>query len=168
MKENSDLEREMSTFSPDLTEAAQRAITAATSDTRAIHSLDLFWALVDQESRAAEILAAGGLAAEILSDRLPRLQATHRETTPNIESVLHEALRQVPAAGRGGQLGTEHLLWGLVQVDPAVEALLAEHGLAPGTLLPLIDAAAGRGVLCTHKRGGCRDASSEMNGRNRA
>jgi len=133
----------MNTFSPDLTEAAQRAITAATSDTQAIHSLDLFWALVDQESRAAEILAAGGLDAEILSDRLPRLQATHRETTPNIESVLHEALRQVPAAGRGGQLGTEHLLWGLVQIDPAVEALLAEHKLDPETLLPLIDAAAG-------------------------
>ena len=133
----------MGTFSPDLTEAAQRAVTAATSDTQAVHSLDLFWALVDQESRAADILTANGLDAEKLAPRLPRLQVQHRETVPDIEDVLHEALKQVPAVGRGDQLGTEHLLWGLAHVDPVIETLLADHGLDSQTLLPLIDAAAG-------------------------
>ena len=102
------------------TESASRALAAIKHDSRPGQPRELFWALVDQESRASEILAAGGLDPQILEQRLPR-PAPSDDPTPNgLDVVLREAAGLAGLAGRVGEVGTEHLLFGLAQVDETI------------------------------------------------
>ncbi len=125
------------------TESASRALAAIEHDSRPARPRELFWALVDQESRASEILAAGGLDSQTLEQRLPRPTPTDEHTSNGLDVVLREAAALAGLAGRVGEVGTEHLLWGLAQVDEPIGAVLAEYDLRPETLAPVIEAAAG-------------------------
>jgi thiamine-phosphate pyrophosphorylase len=131
----------------DLTEAASRAITTVTHDTRSVHPHDLLWALLDQESRASEILASGGLDIPTIAACIPRpsddAQTIDEPADAALDAVLLEAGRLAGRAGRGSQIGTEHLLWGLAQADETIGGLLAEHGLQAKSLVPAVEAAAG-------------------------
>jgi thiamine-phosphate pyrophosphorylase len=125
------------------TESASRALAAIKHDSRPGQPRELFWALVDQESRASEILAAGGLDPQTLEQRLPR-PAPSDDPTPNgLDVVLREAAGLAGLAGRVGEVGTEHLLFGLAQVDETIAEVLAEYDLRPESLAPVVEAAAG-------------------------
>jgi len=125
------------------TESASRALAAIEHDSRPAQPRELFWALVDQESRASEILAAGGLDPQTLEQRLPRLAPSDDPATNGLDVVLREAAGLAGLAGRVGEVGTEHLLWGLAQVDESIKELLAEYDLRPESLAPVVEAAAG-------------------------
>ena len=125
------------------TESASRALAAVNHDSGSAGPLALFWALVDQESRASEILASGGLDASTLANQLPRPSADADTSAAGLDIVLHEATRMAGLAGRVGEVGTEHLLWGLAQVDESIGRVMAEHELRPESLAPVIEAATG-------------------------
>ena len=125
------------------TESAARALAAVEHDSRVPGPRELLWALVDQESRASEILASGGLDASTLAECLPRVDEEGASTTPGLDLVLQEAIRLSGLAGRVAEAGTEHLLWGLAQADETIGRVLADHDLQPESLAPMIEAAAG-------------------------
>ena len=125
------------------TESAARALVAVEHDTRGAVPRELLWALVDQESRAREILASGGLDGATLSEFLPRADEDGGSTAPGLDLVLQEAIRLAGLAGRVAEVGTEHLLWGLAQADETIGRVLAEHDLRPESLAPVIEAATG-------------------------
>ncbi len=131
----------------DLTEAASRAIANVTRDTRLVHPHELLWALLDQESRASEILATGGLDISTIAACIPRppddSNLIDQSPDAGLDAVLLEAGRLAGRAGRAGQVGTEHLLWGLAQADKTIGGLLAAHDLQAETLVPAVEAAAG-------------------------
>ena len=125
------------------TESASRALAAVDHDSRSADPRELLWALVDQESRASEILASGGLDAGTLAKRLPRPSDDDDPSPDGLEIVLQEAARLAGLAGRAGEVGTEHLLWGLAQVDESIGQLLAEFDLHAESLVTVIEAASG-------------------------
>jgi len=125
------------------TESASRALAAVDHDSRSADPRELLWALVDQESRASEILASGGLDAGTLAKRLPRPSDDDDPSPDGLEIVLQEAARLAGLAGRAGEVGTEHLLWGLAQVDESIGQLLAEFDLRAESLVTVIEAASG-------------------------
>ena len=125
------------------TESASRALAAIEHDSRPAHPRELLWALVDQESRASEILAAGGLDPQTLEQRLPRPSPTDDPAQDDLDVVLREAAGLAGLAGRVGEVGTEHLLWGLAQVDESIGGVLAEYDLRPESLAPVVEAASG-------------------------
>ncbi len=127
----------------DWTESAARALAAVEHDIRVAVPRELLWALVDQESRASEILASGGLDAGTLSECLPRVDEDGGSNASGLDLVLHEAIRLAGLAGRVAEVGTEHLLWGLAQADETIGRVLAEHDLQPESLAPVIEAATG-------------------------
>ena len=119
------------------TESAARALAAVEHASRVPGPRELLWALVDQESRASEILASGGLDASTLAECLPRVDEEGASTTPGLDLVLQEAIRLSGLAGRVAEAGTEHLLWGLAQADETIGRVLADHDLQPESLAPV-------------------------------
>jgi thiamine-phosphate pyrophosphorylase len=135
-----------------LTPGAQRASQLAEGlarrfEARSVDPEHLLWALVLDESRAAEILAAHQLSSEQLRQVLAappaEINASRESAEPmlprsaTLELVFLEARRQVALIGRHVEVGTEHLLFGLATIPSPVQTLLSEHGLAPGaTVLP--------------------------------
>ncbi len=125
------------------TESASRALAAVGHDNGSADPRGLLWALVDQESRASEILASGGLDAAALARQLPRPAPEDGTPSHNLDVVLLEAARLAGLAGRVGEVGTEHLLWGRAQVDASIGRVMAQHDLRPESLAPVIEAASG-------------------------
>lgn len=138
-----------STFNVDmsrfLTEGAQRARQraaelAAASGAAAVEPLHLLWAVVLEESRAAGILDRYGLNSVTLHNRhaLPTVEPSAEPPPPPesdaLRSVFIEARNHAAQAGRHAEVGTEHLLWGLLLVQSPVAELLREHGLEPEAL----------------------------------
>jgi thiamine-phosphate pyrophosphorylase len=108
-----------------------------------IEPAHLLWALVLDESRGAEILAAHDISREILRECLP-LAATEMIDGPSpgddlglpnaeVEAVLIEARRQAALLGKHAEIGSEHLLSGLAAIPSAVQELLAGRGLGAET-----------------------------------
>lgn len=101
----------------------------------------LLWALVIDESRAAEILFAHRVSQQRLQELLPpqpegaALSAETAEPALQrsdvLEMVFAEARRLAAGAGRNTEVGTEHLLCGLATVESPVQQLLLDHGLQP-------------------------------------
>ena len=124
------------------TESARRALESLGHPDRSVSPAGLFWALVDQESRASEILATGGLTPVALAEQIPRTPGNDTADA-SIDHVLQEAQRLAGLAGRVGEVGTEHLLWGLAISEPGIGDVLARFGLKPDLLAPAIEAASG-------------------------
>jgi thiamine-phosphate pyrophosphorylase len=136
---------------PLFTPGADRAIQLAgrlarRSKSAAVEPGHLLWALVLDESQAAEILAAHGLSSETLAGHLPLdIPETADEAVadnappdgPPVEpgdelrSVLLEARRHAAILGKYAEVGSEHLLCGLASTPSRVQDLLAAHGLRP-------------------------------------
>ncbi len=132
------------TIPGDWTESASRALEAVHHNSPPDAARELLWALVDQESRASEILAAGGLDSNTLEHHLPRPPSADDPTTlDGLDIVLQEASRMAGLAGRVGEIGTEHLLWGLAVVDESIGRVLEDCSLKPESLAPAIEAATG-------------------------
>ncbi|HEY3969059.1 MAG TPA: thiamine phosphate synthase [Planctomycetaceae bacterium] len=129
---------------PLFTPGADRAIQLAAQLARqagssASHPVHLLWALVLDESRGAEILAAHGFTNESLLRHLP-LETAGLESesaadgppvdpSDDLRSVLLEARRQAALLGRFAEVGSEHLLCGLAAIPSEVQQLLAARGL---------------------------------------
>jgi thiamine-phosphate pyrophosphorylase len=135
-----------------LTPGAQRAWQLAEQlahrfAARTVEPEHLLWGLVLDESRAAEILTTHQLSFEQLRKFLaappaenPEARASAGTLPPRgetLETVFLEARRQVARVGGHGEVGTEHLLFGLAAIPSSVQTLLFEHGLKPDELVRL-------------------------------
>jgi thiamine-phosphate pyrophosphorylase len=146
-----------------LTPGADRALQLARrlahrSQAARVEPVHLLWALVLDESRGAEILAAHGISSASLAGHLPlqfdvvvehfSTEEPHAvdlpaKSTPSrilgecgyaepgdeLQSVLLEARRQASLLGKFVEIGSEHLLCGLAAVPSAVQELLVASGL---------------------------------------
>ncbi len=127
--------------SDQLSEAARRALSAAVGLARAqrrvrVESAHLLHALWADQSRAAELLEAGGLSEEVLTARFPLEGATDGSAVEDAEPdqsglriIVRAARDFVPKAGRHNETGTEHLLAALLHVDAACAELLSGCGV---------------------------------------
>src|SRR5262245_11814120 len=86
-------------FTPGATRALQLATSLAERfSAPSVEPIHLLWALVLDESRGAEILAAHGLPRENLlrllplADDLPAVELTRAETTGELSDALHEVV----------------------------------------------------------------------------
>ncbi len=129
-----------------LTEAVRRILADAASlagvvGEPTISPEGLLWALVRDESRGSEILRQSAITWDsFLGDR-PELPSevpvdVHiRPVDPLLmlsrlsQDVLTAAAQQASEAGRHAEIGSEHLLWGLLIVDSEASAYLRERGL---------------------------------------
>jgi thiamine-phosphate pyrophosphorylase len=101
----------------------------------------LLWALVIDESRAAEILVSYHITSQRLQELVPpqpEWPAPHAEggepllpRSDTLERVFVEARRLATRAGRYAEVATEHLLCGLATVESPVQKLLLDQGLQP-------------------------------------
>lgn len=134
-------------FTPGAARAMQLAgALARQTNSPVVETEHLIWALVLDESRGAEILAAQGLSRAVLERLLPAaaggaavvespLADEIAENSPapgdGLQAVLIEARRQAALLGKYSEVGSEHLLCGLASVPSTVQELLAQHGLGP-------------------------------------
>src|SRR5229473_5528385 len=122
-----------------LTPGADRALKLAgalarRSSSPLVEPTHLLWALVLDESRAAEILLAQGLPLEKLRELVPLAEANAADElaptddpgdlSDELRSVLLEARRQAALAGKYTEVGSEHLLCGLATIPSFVQKLL--------------------------------------------
>jgi len=131
------------------TAGALRALDRARARARmrgspAVEPIDLLAALVDEpESRAALLMFEHGLNAERLFQALEATSVTTDETdqeheplpqSASLRAVLGDATLQARSVSRSQNIGTEHLLAGLLRSPGPVVELLAGTGLALGAL----------------------------------
>lgn len=129
-----------------MTEGARRTLRraarlAAADAAETVEPRHLLWALLLEESRAAELLAAYGISREGLQERLPLHHGPGEPAEPSppesaspprdetFQAAVAEARRRAALAGRHAETGTEHLLWALVATGSPVSGLLREFGL---------------------------------------
>lgn len=123
----------------------------------AVESSHVLWALLLQETRAGEILARCGLTPENLATLYapplggfdPQLVAAISEMPidvtaglstevggqPLIRQLLQQVRDQLGAALDDNEIGTEHLLYGLLAADPALAIELKRYGMTLDFLL---------------------------------
>ncbi|MES2791804.1 MAG: thiamine phosphate synthase [Planctomycetota bacterium] len=128
--------------------AAQLSQESAATEAQAGHIL---WALVLQETRAGAILAHCGLTAETLSPLFapppggfdPNLIAAvseahidptlglslHIERQPLVRDLLRQIRDQLTLSLEDNEIGTEHLLYGLLATEPTLAIELRRYGL---------------------------------------
>jgi len=112
---------------------AARDLAGVDDAWNALHLLHALWR---DESRAAEFLAAAGLTTERLLATVP-LAGGEEERAGSGEfdqqQLLHMAAMM---AGRtdAREVGTEHLLWAVLDLQPQMRELLARCGVAADTL----------------------------------
>lgn len=131
-------------MTPNFTAGASRAISRASllariMDATEIDATHLLWGLLQEESRAAEILTSHGVQDADLkqSFTIPDidlgndLPGTEGDLPPNVlvAEVLNEARQQATTLGRHVELGSEHLLGGLATVASQVRDFLHSHGV---------------------------------------
>ena len=144
-----------------LTEGARRALKLASqlagrAGADQVEPSHLLWALLLDESRAAEVLAGHGMSSEKLEELfLPGNSAIEptgssenadTRTVPSsdtLRDVIVAAHRQAALAGRHVEIDTEHLLYGLVSVDSPVVPVLRQYGLHPEAILAHVSRATG-------------------------
>lgn len=112
--------------------------------------------LAESECRAALTLAGQGIDATTIRDRWPSLTRLTtrfpswdggpiplcfpeggvpvRHISPEVQASLSAAARQLRNAGLPVELGTEHLLWGLANLDHEVSDWLRQKGIKPDAL----------------------------------
>lgn len=106
----------------------------------------LLWALVLDESRAAEIVSGRGLSRYELERVFPlpseaaanATEADEIGPSDRLQAVLVEASKSAAFSPAGTEIGSEHLLCGLAVVPSDVQELLHSHGLAVDALRRLL------------------------------
>ncbi|REJ74372.1 MAG: thiamine phosphate synthase [Planctomycetota bacterium] len=96
----------------------------------------LLFALWQDESRAAEILLAAGFDEEKLNEfRKSRAAPSERDETSageaSLEQIIRATKRYAATTAVLSELGTEHLLAGLMQSDTACREFLEQSGIRP-------------------------------------
>lgn len=133
---------------PNLTPGASRVWQAAAelalqAEAGRIEPAHLLWAIALDESRGAEILAEFGLTPQALARRLPNVpgrpvgsaaepagvSSEDRPPLPRSEVLEVVAIESRRLVGRGGEVGTEHILYCLAMIESPVRQLLIDHGL---------------------------------------
>ncbi|QDU46419.1 Thiamine-phosphate synthase [Symmachiella dynata] len=140
-----------------LTPAAQRVLDRATEIATAGQSatvapLHLLRSLLLEESRASEILGGFDVAISTVETVFPDEKSVPTaETTAESEQsklvpmdeqaalAVQEARHLAGIQGRHSEVGTEHLLWGLLVVDSDVSTWLHEQGVQREQLTQLVD-----------------------------
>ncbi len=142
-------------MSDSMTEGARRALQLArqlaTDKTASqVDAVHLLWALLADESRAAAILKEHAInhaaieVADLFADNLEESQAsfsphTHLPFSAHVDAILFQAQQKVRDSGRHAELGSEHLLWGLVEIESEVTELLKGNGLTRDAMTGHID-----------------------------
>ena len=106
-----------------------------------VHPRHVLTAMMSDESLGGEILQSFGLTlADCLihwnwseHGEIPDL-IPNRPNSPDLELVLDTATGKAFEASRAGELGSEHLLWGLVSVESEVTEFLSERDVVPETI----------------------------------
>ena len=130
-------------YSPALERCLQRAEQVARIRSAAdIATAHLLLALADEaECRGAVILASHGWTSVELREQLGlpvndqagnELPADTRPTPLSLlaRAALEAARRQALELARDSQIGTEHLLWGILEADSDLSGVLARRGLS--------------------------------------
>lgn len=108
----------------------------------------LVLALLDEDSLGTEILESQGVTAEKLpAERIPPAEASEEAPAAHAEIVLGELAQQVfskagllaARQGRYAELGTEHIVFGLVAVESDIARALHECGLTEESVQKRID-----------------------------
>lgn len=112
------------------TEAVTRILAAAQRRARgrgAAEALpvDLLWAILDDESRGAEYLLAAGFDRSRAGDDVFQAEGE----AGLFDEVLEAAESLARDAGRHAELGSEHLLLGLLEVESVARRLLHEQDI---------------------------------------
>jgi len=146
-----------------LTAGAQRALELAARlafDTQApeVSPWHLLRALLEEESRAAEILRRHGVephrilhaetrdstpAPQGTAERAAESSAARPPYSEPLELALQEGRRRASQLGAFAEVGSEHLLWGLTVTVPTIAALLQQHELDVERLSARIEEQAG-------------------------
>lgn len=131
-------------MTPNFTAGASRALSRAGLLARAMNATELgatqlLWGLMQEESRAAEILSGHRVQPEDLQRlfTLPEVGFDDSAVAASVElpysivvtEILNEARQQAAALGRHVELGSEHLLGGLATVASEVRDFLHTHGV---------------------------------------
>lgn len=118
----------------------QAAQIARQTESPHVEPAHLLWALLLDESQAAEILNARGLSAERLAGIFPKPatesaapddESADHPRSEVYEAVVFQAQSKVSAKGSGAEISSEDLLWGLATVPSPLTRLLHAHGLTP-------------------------------------
>ncbi len=144
-----------------LTEGARRALNSADvlalgCGSQFVEPEHLLWTLWQEGARAFEILAAHGLTDETLAGICPfdpaDIESTHVETRPEqaavrrtdaFDAVVDAARRHAVDAGRHVEVGSEHLLLGLLAAESSLATTLGQYGLDETALVNSITEATG-------------------------
>lgn len=138
-----------------LTEAVRRILIEAANlagavDEPLITPEGLLWALIRDESRGSELLEQSEITWSSFLNDWPELPEELPEDLPKpptdpvlmlsrlSEDVLTAAMQQAAEAGRHAEIGSEHLLWGLLTVDSEASAYLQDEGLSESDVLTRI------------------------------
>ncbi len=159
-------------FERSFTAGAQRIVASAAdlataADSEHVEPVHLLWALVLDESKAADVLSRRGLSRDLLHKTCPldvatqqtasspsSTEAAKNSTTPRqsatpgrrpeysqtTERVLLEAQQKVALVGRNVEISSEHLLWGLVAVESRAADVLADLDISVESLSVILPA----------------------------
>jgi len=139
-----------------LTEGAKRALKQAAviarlEDSRHVEPLHLLWALVLDESQAADVLAGYGITRASIAGELPvwhddpeltvsgrvrREEVAAVDCSLTLQTVLWEAGARLGRLAETGELNSELLLWALTVVSSPAAVYLQEHGVDREALSP--------------------------------
>ena len=140
-----------------LTPAAHRVLDRATEiaaagQSAAVAPTHLLRSLLLEESRASEILGGFDVGISLLDTVFPgaktvppvetAAESAQTKMVPMDEQAalaIQEARHLAGIQGRHSEVGTEHLLWGLLVVDSNVSAWLREQGVQREQLTKLVD-----------------------------
>lgn len=120
--------------------ASQRASGSGAESLTAAHVVAALW---EDESRAHEILRQAGVTAESLAAYLGEdarnvdsgpSPSRLVELSPAVQDAIGIAESLAGQLGRHAEIGTEHLLMGLVESDAELAAWLAGQGITPEAL----------------------------------
>ena len=136
------------------TEAARRilkiaALLAEHDESVEICPRHLLGAILEDESRGSELLAESGLTLELFRDQWnwssPQLtdqKIPNRRLSEDSELVIDCATTKAFELSRDGELGSEHLLWGLLNVESQAGDFLDRFAVTASDLAERLSAVA--------------------------
>jgi len=137
-----------------VTEAARRILLEALESARRraslnVEPIDLFAALLADESRGATLFSEYGVSAhepatatflaELLEENLDRVSLNPKESA-EYAAVVESAKHRAALAGRTAEMGSEHLAFGLSDVPSAVRDFLSGRGATADALQRSLEA----------------------------
>lgn len=137
-----------------LTPAATRVLDRATqlaaaTESSSVEPHHLLRGLMLEEARASEILSEHGIDMPQIDDAFPQdppVEHPHAKPVPfddDVTLAVQEARHLAGSHGRHAEVGTEHLLWGLLTIGCPVSSWLFEQGCDLDEITRLVDEKSG-------------------------